>query len=168
MDTYSYIRLLRAPSSLTLSVSRDGEPTPSLGNLLQCLTTLIIKNLFLISNLNLPSFSWKPFPLVLSQPTLLQSLSPSFLQPPLDTERPLSGLTETFSSLCTEQPQLSQPVLLGEVFHTLQHFCDPPLEGPCLSCTEDSTSGCSTPGEASAAQSRGAGAPPSPCWSHIF
>ena len=35
-DTYSEIRLLRAPSSLTLSVSRDGASTASLGNLLQC------------------------------------------------------------------------------------------------------------------------------------
>ena len=43
---------------------------------------LIIKNFFLISRLNLPSFSLKPFPLVLSPQTLLWSLSPSFLQPP--------------------------------------------------------------------------------------
>ena len=26
-----------------------------------------------------------------------------------------------------EQPQLSQPVLTGEVFHSLDHFCGPPL-----------------------------------------
>ena len=36
-DTYSYIRLLRALSSLTLSVSRDGASTASLDNLCHCL-----------------------------------------------------------------------------------------------------------------------------------
>ena len=78
-DTYSYIRLLRAPSSLTLSVSRDGAFTTSLGNQFQCLNALIIKNFFLISNRHLPFFSLKPLPLVLSQ---LKSLSPSFLPLP--------------------------------------------------------------------------------------
>jgi len=34
-DTYSRIRVLRAPSSPTLSVSRDEAPATSLGNLLQ-------------------------------------------------------------------------------------------------------------------------------------
>ena len=55
--------------------------TTSLGNLFQCLTILIVKILFLISNLNLPSFSLKPFPLVLSQQNLLKillSYSPLF------------------------------------------------------------------------------------------
>jgi len=44
----------------------------------QCLTALTAQNFFLTSNLNLPSFSWKPFPLVPSQQTLLKSLSLSF------------------------------------------------------------------------------------------
>ncbi|KAK4814017.1 hypothetical protein QYF61_004647 [Mycteria americana] len=39
-DIFNQIRLLRAPSSLALSVSRDGASTTSLGNLGQCLTTL--------------------------------------------------------------------------------------------------------------------------------
>ena len=47
-------QVLRAPSSLTLSVSRDRASTSSLGNLCQCLTTLIVKNVFLTPNLNLP------------------------------------------------------------------------------------------------------------------
>jgi len=34
---------------------------------------------FLISNLNLPSFSLEPFPLVLSLPALVKSPSPAFL-----------------------------------------------------------------------------------------
>lgn len=39
---------------------------------------LIVKNFFLISNLNLYSFSVKPFPLVLEQ-ALVKSQSPSLL-----------------------------------------------------------------------------------------
>jgi len=69
-------------------ISGCSEPCPawpwvslsatSLDNLFQCLTTLTAKNLLLISNLNCLSFSLKPFPLVLSQQTLLKSLFPSF------------------------------------------------------------------------------------------
>ncbi|KAK4822133.1 LOW QUALITY PROTEIN: hypothetical protein QYF61_010256 [Mycteria americana] len=61
----SNVRLLRAPSNLSLNVSRDGASITSLGNLFQCFTILIVKNFFLISSLNLPLFSLKPFPLVL-------------------------------------------------------------------------------------------------------
>jgi len=45
----------------------------------QCLTTLTVKNFFLLSNLNLPSFSLQPFLLVLSLHTIVKSPSPSFL-----------------------------------------------------------------------------------------
>ena len=76
------IKELRTLSSLTLNVSRDGASTASQDFLFQCLTIFIVKNYFLISDLNLPPFSLKPFPLVLSQQTLLKSLSPSYLWPP--------------------------------------------------------------------------------------
>jgi len=59
-DIFSYGRLLRALSNLALNVSRDGASTTSLGNLSQCFSTLIVKNFFLISGLNLPSLSVKP------------------------------------------------------------------------------------------------------------
>ena len=81
-DTYSYVRLLRTPSSLTWNVSRNEASITSLGNLCQRLTTLSIRNFFLISSLDFPSLSLKPFPLVLSQQTLPKSLSPSFVYPP--------------------------------------------------------------------------------------
>ncbi|KAK4822238.1 hypothetical protein QYF61_011879 [Mycteria americana] len=55
----------------------NGASTTSLGNLFQCLTTLIVKNFFLISSLNLPSFSLKPLPLVLSLHALVKSPSPA-------------------------------------------------------------------------------------------
>jgi len=59
-DISSSIRLPRAPSNLAFDVSRDGASTTSLGNPFQCFTTLIVKNFFLISSLNLPSLGLKP------------------------------------------------------------------------------------------------------------
>ena len=81
-DVFNWVRLLRAPSNLTLNVLRDGASTTSLGNLCQCFTTCIVKNFFLTPILNLPSFSLETSPLFLSQQALLKSLSPSFLQTP--------------------------------------------------------------------------------------
>ena len=72
-DIFNQTRLLRAPSNLAWNVSRDGASTTSLGNLCQCLTTLTVKNFFLISSLHLPSFSLKPFLLVLAQQALLKA-----------------------------------------------------------------------------------------------
>jgi len=59
---------------------QGGASTASLSNLCQCLITLIVKNFFLISSLNLPSFSFKPLPLLLSLHALVKSLSPMCLQ----------------------------------------------------------------------------------------
>jgi len=61
-DIFHQTRLLRVPSNLALNAAREGTATASLGNLFQCFTTLMVKNFFLISNLNLPSFSLEPFP----------------------------------------------------------------------------------------------------------
>jgi len=46
------------------------------GQLFQHLTTLIVKNFPLISNLNLPSFNLQPFPLLLPLSTLVKSCLP--------------------------------------------------------------------------------------------
>ncbi|KAK4806804.1 hypothetical protein QYF61_005600 [Mycteria americana] len=64
-------------SNLTLNTSNDGASTMSLDNLFQCLTTLIVKNFFLMSILNLPSFNLKQLPVVLS----LQALAKSWNNP---------------------------------------------------------------------------------------
>ena len=71
--------LPRATSSLALNASRDGASTTSLGNPFQCVTTLWVKNFSLTSNLNLPCPRLKPFPLVPSLSTLLNSRSLSCL-----------------------------------------------------------------------------------------
>ena len=62
-DIFKQIRVLRALSSLTLNVSRDGASTTSLGNLFQGFTTLMVKNFLLISSLNLPSLRLNPYSL---------------------------------------------------------------------------------------------------------
>jgi len=66
------------------------------GNVCQYLPALTVKNFFLISNLNLPSFSLNPFSLSLTQQILLKSLS--ILKPLLDSEGLLLGLHGAFSS----------------------------------------------------------------------
>jgi len=117
-------QVLRAPSSLTLGVSRDGASTTSLGNLCHCLTTRTVKNFFLISGLKLPSFSVIPFFLDLLTADPVCPL-PSY-SPPLDTERPLrSSQSLPFSMLNSPS---SQSVHVGEVFHPWDHFCGPPLD----------------------------------------
>ena len=72
-DTFHQTRLLKAPSNLALNTSMEGAATTYLGNLFQCLTILIVKNFFLISNLNLPSVSLKPLSLVLSLHAFVKS-----------------------------------------------------------------------------------------------
>ena len=64
-DTHSSISA-QSPVQPDLGCLQGWGTTTSLYNLCHCLTTLYGKNFFLISNLNLPSFSLKPFPLVLS------------------------------------------------------------------------------------------------------
>jgi len=68
-------------------------------------------------------------------------------------------------------PELSQPVLLGKVFHILDCFWGfslNVLQQVHISCTVDSSSGYSIPGEASPVQSRGTGSPPSLYWPWFF
>ena len=63
-----------APSNLALNTYRDEWGIHNLsGQLFQHLTTLIVKNFPLTSNLNLPSFNLKPLPLVLLLSTVIKS-----------------------------------------------------------------------------------------------
>jgi len=71
-DPFPQPRVLRAPSNLALNPAREGAATASLGRLGQGLTTLMGKNFFLISHLNLPSVSSEPFALVPSLHTLVK------------------------------------------------------------------------------------------------
>jgi len=49
-------QVARSPINLALTISREGACTASLADLLQCLTTLTVKNFFLTANLNLIQF----------------------------------------------------------------------------------------------------------------
>ena len=130
-------------------------------NLFQCLITLIIKNFFLISNLNLPSRSWKPLPLVLSLQALVKSLSVFLISPLYITTGHNKFSLE--SSPGWETPTLSA-FLHTRVGPSLWSFLwpssGPTLTNPCLSCTWDPRAGHWTPGGVSQEQSRGAESPP--------
>ena len=77
------------------------------GNLFHCLTTLPVKNFFLICSLNLSSSTLKPFPLVLLLHALLKSPSPSLL-----TEtRSVVDKTKFSSSEKRITPQVGTPPL---------------------------------------------------------
>ena len=67
-----------APSSGFRAPARDTSHRIIESYLFQCFTTLMVKSFFLVSNLNLPSFSLKTFPLVLSLHTLVKSPSPRY------------------------------------------------------------------------------------------
>ena len=76
---------------------RDGVSTSSLG---KCVTTLCVKNFLLISNLNFPHLNLKPFPLVLSLSTLVNSHYPSCVYTfPSSIGRPQLALPGAFSKL---------------------------------------------------------------------
>jgi len=123
-DIFNLTRLLRALPNLALNVSRDGASTTSSANLCQGFTTLIVKNIFLISSLNPPYFSLKPLPLDLLQRALLKSLSPSFLQPHFQVPEGCSKVSPEPALLQAGQSQLShQHFLIAEVFQPSDHFC---------------------------------------------
>lgn len=83
------LRPPRAPSNLTLSASRDGASTASLGSLCPCLTTLWVKNFPLTSNLYLSTFGLKSLSMWSSPPACKFYLSIRTL---------LSGFPSDFSS----------------------------------------------------------------------
>jgi len=101
----------QSPPNLAWDVPRDGASTASLGNLCQGLTTLIVKNFFLIATLNLPSLSLKPLPLVLSQQALQKSF-PSFLVIPLQALA--AALRSPCSLLLPRLPSPSSPSLSSQ------------------------------------------------------
>ena len=106
---------------------RMGLHYPSGQNPFQRFTTLTVKNFFLISCPNLPSLSLKPLLLVLLQQVLLKNCSYLSYRPPSGTDS-CNQFSLQPSLLQAEQPQLSQPVLIGEVLQPSNNFCCPPLD----------------------------------------
>ena len=82
------------------------SPIPALGNLCQCLTTLIVENFFLISNLDCP-LSLKPLRSSAVTTGLTEKPVPIY-KLPLGTGKVLQGLSGAFSlpGLTTTIPSL--------------------------------------------------------------
>lgn len=79
---------LGAVSKHLLNSSKFGTVTTSLGCLLQCPTTLPVKNLFLISSVDLSCRSLKPFPQVLLLITREKRSATAYLLPSGGSCRP--------------------------------------------------------------------------------
>ena len=146
-DTFHLTTLLKAPSSLTLNTSRERAATDPLCNLGQGLTALRVKNLFLISNLNLQSFSFKTLSLVSSLHALVKvplQLSRRPLQVlEAATRFPWSILFSRLNSpnfLSLSSQQQGSTTLVVSVPSS-----GPTPTGPCLSCAEGSRAGRRTP-----------------------
>lgn len=88
----------------------------SLRSLLQCFTTLLVKNSFLKSNLNWPWHNSKTFPLVPSLVTLEKR--PTSFQVVVESNKVSSDL----SFLQIKQPHFPQPLLIRLVLQTLHSF----------------------------------------------
>ena len=161
--------MLRAPSNLTLSISRDrasttsggGQPVPA-PHYPYCKT---LSPYIQPKSPLLQSETISPHPITIDP---AKESVPFFLTAPSGTEGCYQVTSET-SPLHTAQPQLSAcpriEVLSSGAFLWPSSGCAP--TAPCLLCAEDSTSGSSSaPGEAS--QHRAEGQIPSPCWLCCF
>jgi len=80
-----------------------------------------VKNFFLISNLNLPCLSLKPFPLVLSPSTHVNSHSPSSLYAPFKYWK--ATMMSLWSLLQAKQAQFPQPFFIKTFIKRL-HFAE--------------------------------------------
>jgi len=116
------IRLPRPLSNLVLNTSRDGASTASLGSLCQGLTALWVKSFFLPSNVNLPSLSLKPLPLVLSLSDCVKCQFPSCLWAPFKYWK---AAVRSPWILQAEQFQIPQPFFTGEVLQPSDQICGP-------------------------------------------
>jgi len=146
-----------------LNTVREKAATASLGSPFQCLTMLKAKNFFPISNLNLSSLT--PLPLLLSLQALVKGHCPTVLQAPLWVLEGCNKVSVEPSLLQAEQPQLSQPFLIGGVLQPSDHFCGLLLTRSNRSlpfCTEGSRDGHRT--QVGSCQSRGAESSPLTFW----
>ena len=104
------------------SPSREGDPTASLGSLSQHSGTLSVKNFFCLLVWScLGSILW-PLPLVLSPQTSEKRLAKS-LSPTLHIFKHIDEIPPQSSLPKAEQPQVSQPLLLGKMLEAPYHLC---------------------------------------------
>lgn len=84
-------------------------------------------NFFLVYHLKLPSFRLKTFPIILSLHTTVKSPTPTFLQPPLSTEKILQDISAECSS-SGWTTTISHPDFIGELVQPSDHPYGLPLE----------------------------------------
>ena len=119
VDTHQ-LRLLRDPSNLTLSTSRDGGSTASLSSCARA-SLLTVNNLFLISNLSLPYLGLQPLSFVLSIHTVACKKKKTFSSFHVAPRYVLEGHSEVSpapSLLQAEQTQLPQPLFTELLQHS--------------------------------------------------
>ena len=119
-DTHSSIST-QSPSRTPAGCLQGWSTATSLGNLCQCLTSLTVQNLFLISNRNLPLLLWNHFPFPYHNRFSLKSLSPSFLQPPFR----YWNICAQCKGSCILFPELHQFRSSGCI-SLVQHKAEPP------------------------------------------
>ena len=142
-----------------------GVCATTLGSLFQWLAALWV-NFFIMSNVNISSFSLKPFP----------SLSYHYLSVSLPLAcKFLSSIGRSARSpqslLQAKQSQLSQTFIIGKVLQlslSLWPYSGPDLTALRLSYTGAPKPRYSIPAWALQELSRGRQSPPSPCWLPLF
>jgi len=112
----------------SLNTSRDGDSTTSLGSLLQCLTTLLVKRFFVISSLNLSgglleAISSRPIIHCLGEETNTCLTTTSF-QVVVESNK-VSPQPPFFQTKKTQFPQL---LLTGLVLYTFHQLHCPSLD----------------------------------------
>ncbi|KAK4830944.1 hypothetical protein QYF61_014403 [Mycteria americana] len=129
-NTVTLISRIEQQALLTNSLTtvklfhRDGDSTTSLGSLFQCFTTLSLKKLFLILNLNLPWCNLRPFLLVL----LLVSGRRDRHPPRYNLLSESDKVSPQPPFLQAKQPQLPQPLLIRLLLQTLHQLRCPSLD----------------------------------------
>lgn len=121
-DSCRYTGLVQAQCTLACNISRYGAAASSLGSLCQGLTTLLGRNLFLISHLILPSVSENPFRSFCHSNPCPKSLSSS-LGAPVDMGRGCKVSPEV-PFLQLEHPQLSQSISIAEMLQPCESHTD--------------------------------------------
>jgi len=122
-----YHKLHRQASRWVLNTSINGDPTTSLGNLLQSSITLTIKKFFCLFVWNFLCTSWAvaPFPIATrhqEEPGLIH-LPPTSLQTIINIDQ-----IPPHSFPHAEQTQIIQPFLIRDMLQALYHLCGPLLD----------------------------------------
>lgn len=150
-----------------LSITEDGDSTPSVGNLLHCSITSTVKKFVLVFQYNFLDFSFCPLPLVPGH-RWEEPLSVLFTPPTNQVFIHIGKLAPNLLLSRLNSPS-SQSLLVWQMLQAINHPHGPSLDLPqSLPLTGEPSAGSSTPA-VSPGLSRGAGSPSSTagdslCW----